>query len=93
MRCQLRSFPDRAFGDFTVTHQHIGVVRQLVDISAVHGDAGADAQPLAERAGRRFSIGEARSRVSFEGRAHPAVCEQFLLRQDAGGCIQRIEQR
>ena len=58
-------FPDRAFGDFAVTHQNIGAVIEIIEAGAeLH--AHAHAQTLAERAGGNIHKGQARRGMAFE---------------------------
>ena len=60
-----RRFPDRALGDFAVAEQDVGVVIQIIQPrGARHADA--DAETLAERAGRHVHEREARRGMAFE---------------------------
>ena len=59
------SFPNGAFGDLAVTKQDVSVVIQFVEPRGER-HAGADAQALAERAGRHVHKRQPRRGMAFE---------------------------
>ena len=60
-----RRFPDRAFGNFAVAEQDVGVVIEIVQTRGQR-HARADAQALAQRAGGHVHEGQPRRRMTFK---------------------------
>ena len=88
-RCR---FPDRALGDFAVAHQDVGVVIEIVQAGGQR-HADADAQALAQRAGRHVHERQARRRMTFEVAAELAEFQQFTGGEQAGFRPRGIKQR
>ena len=70
----------RAFGDFAVAEQDVGVVIQLVEPRGQR-HADADAQALAERAGGHVHERQPRRRMAFEVAAEFAELQQIARRE------------
>ena len=85
-------FPHRALGAFAVAEQDVGAVVQVVEPRAQR-HADADAQALAQRAGRHVHERQARGRMAFEVAAELAELEQVLHREQPGLGPGRVEQR
>ena len=62
---QRSGFPDSAFGDFTVAHEHVGVVIQLV-LAGGQRHARAHPETLTKRAGGHVGKGQTRRGMAFE---------------------------
>ena len=73
---EVRRLPDRAFRDFAVTEQNVGVVIQLV-LPRRERHADADAETLAERTRRHIREREARRGMAFEIIAELAQLQKF----------------
>jgi hypothetical protein len=75
-----RRFPNRAFGDFAIAHQDVGVVIQFVQ-SRGERHADADAEALAERTRRHVREREARRGMTFQFAGELPERRQFGNRQ------------
>ena len=73
----------RAFGEFAVAEQDVGVVIQLVETRGQR-HAGPDAQALAERAGGHVHERQARRRMAFEVAAVFAELQQIVHGKQTG---------
>ena len=69
-------FPDRAFGEFAVAEQDVGVVIEIVQPRGQR-HADADAEALAERAGGHIHKRQPRGGMAFEVAAELAQLQQF----------------
>ena len=85
-------FPHRALGAFAVAEQDISAVVQVVEPRAQR-HADADAQALAQRAGRHIRKRQARGRMAFEVAAELAELEQVLHREQPGLRPGGVQQR
>ena len=85
--------PHRALGELAVAGEHPDAVGQAVERLAGERDADADGQSEAERAGGDVDPWQARRRVALEPAVEPAVAEQLLVGDRAGGAVERVEQR
>jgi len=89
---ELEGLPDGALGELAVAAEHPDVVRQAVQPGAGHGEAGADGQALAERAGGNLHPWQSRRRVALQPAAEPAVAQQLLVADSAGRTQHRVQQ-
>ena len=88
----VRGLPDRAFGDFAVAEQDVGVVIQLVEPRGQR-HASADAQALAERTGRHVHERQPRRGMAFEIGGEFAQRQQFARGKEAGLRPRGVEER
>ena len=89
----LGRLPHRSLGHLAVAADHPDPEREPVELLAGERHADADRETLAERAGGDVDPGEHRCRVALEPRAELPVGEELLLRDDAGGAEEAVDER
>ena len=85
-------FPYGSLDGFSITHQDVGSVVELVDIPRIEGYSNTDRQSLPERAGGHVHERQAGSRVAFEIGRQRSELEQFALGKETGFGPSGIEQ-
>ncbi len=92
MRSVLECLPHRAFGHLAVPAEHPYAARQALQVLGGNGHPDSDGEALAERAGRDVDPRDDGRRMPLEHAVVLAVVEEVVVRDDAGGAIDRVQE-